>query len=102
MLGVFLCYDIDNPYISSRIVTGRRGGDDFYILDMPCRDLLQSLRTAEHARFAIYIDRETGTSTKTDFTASTRMEGVFSRISTADPPPASKFEEASITFLSNL
>jgi len=68
MLGVFLCYDIDNPYISSRIVTGRRGGDDFYILDMPCRDLLQSLRTAEHARFAIYIDRETGTSTKTDFT----------------------------------
>ena len=66
MLGVFLCYDIDDPYIASRVVTGRRRRDDLYILDMPRGNLFQSLRATEHARFAIYIDRKAGTSAETD------------------------------------
>ena len=87
MLGVFLCYDIDDPYISSRIVTSRRCSDDFYILDMSRGNLLQSLSTAEYTRFAIYIDRETGTSTKTDLSFRIHAYGgrIFQDIDSRSP-----------------
>ena len=70
MLGVFLCYDIDDPLHLLPYRDGPKGMVMISIFSIcPAGDLLQSLRTAGHARFAIYIDRETGTSTlKTDFT----------------------------------
>lgn len=82
---------------------GGRGGDDLYILDLSGRDLFQGLGPGKYTGLSIYVDCESATPRKvTSPSAFTRMEGVFSRISTAVPPEESRLEEASMIFLSSL
>ena len=82
---------------------GGRCRDNLYILYMPGRDLLQSLCTREDTRLTIYVNQKAAASTKSNIAFRVyRMEGVFSNISTAEPPPPIILEEASTTFLSNL
>ena len=102
-LGMLLRDNINDTHVAFRIMLGGRCRDNLYILYMPGRDLLQSLCTREDTRLTIYVNQKAAASTKvTSPSASTRMEGVFSNISTAEPPPPIILEEASTTFLSSL
>ena len=47
-------------------MTGGRGGNDFDVFNLSRRNLLQRLRAAEDARFAVYVHQKTAAASKRD------------------------------------
>lgn len=100
---MFLSNDINDTNITLGIMFGRRRCNNLYILNLSGRNLFQSLRSGKDTGLSIYINQKPELPRKvTSPSASTRIEGVFSKMSTAEPPLPIILEEASTTFLSSL